>query len=203
VQDVLEIYRIGEGLPTNYWSKDQILLKKQELAQDIAYNRALKRMAQNLKTFRNNLNSKFVIKSEITDAGTLSYFALEPIKTNSLPSLYTDVENENLFVGVNELHVPQSINKELVKLYNSLTILSNFLTVETSNEDGLEGCPEPFCWSWKATSCYNLKLPIIRICGVNPITYDELKFNFPVNYAPSKVWGNATSDCCKDYKYES
>jgi hypothetical protein len=198
-QDILEIFKIGEGLPTHYWSKDQILVKRQEMAQDTVYNRALKRMAQNMKTFRDNMNSKFVIKTEITDIGAISYFTLEPIAANSLPVLDTDVENETLFVGVNELHIPQSINKELIKLYNSLNILSDILTVTNTGSDTTEGCPEAFCWSWKATSCYNLKLPLIRVCGINPITYDELKFNFPVNYAPSKIWGRATSDCCKDF----
>jgi hypothetical protein len=59
-------------------------------------------------------------------------------------------------------------------------------------------CPEPFCWSWKALSNFNLKTPSVRICGVNPITYSELDSKFPVSYAPSKQWKNAISDCCKE-----
>jgi hypothetical protein len=199
-QDILDIFRIGSGLPSAYWSKDQILVERKEMAQDFVYNRALKRIAQNIKTFRNNLNSKFVIVSESTDLGILYYFTLKPINASQLPSLDTDVEAENLFVGTNELHIPQSLNKELIKLYNSLTYLTSFLNVKDdrlNNEDGTL-CSEPFCWSWKSTSCYGLKLPAIRVCNVNPITYDELKASFSINYAPTKSWGSAISKCCKD-----
>jgi len=56
-------------------------------------------------------------------------------------------------------------------------------------------------------SCYNLTLPVIRICNVNPITYAELQSNFPSSYSFSSTqqltntWGDATSDCCSNVFY--
>lgn len=199
-QDILEIFRVGKGLPTKYWTKEQILVGREEMAQDIVYNRALKRLAQNIKTFRNSLDSKFVITSELTDIGLTYYFTLKPIDESQRPTLNTDVENENLSVGVNELHIPQTLNKELIKLYNSLDNMTSFLNVKDIREEESNDplCSEPFCWSWKATSCYSLKLPMIKVCNINPITYDELKSRFTVNYAPTKSWGLAVSNCCKD-----
>ena len=60
-------------------------------------------------------------------------------------------------------------------------------------------CNGDFCWSWKAMSCYDLSLPLIRLCNINPITYSELMSTFPVNYAPTKQWKDATSNCCNEY----
>ena len=204
IQDVVSLFKIGEGLPSSLWSKDQVLLSKPEMASDLNYNKSFQRMTQNLKTFRSKLISKFVKATEYTKIGVISYYALSPVAYNSLPVLLSDVENENIGVGVNELHIPQVLNREFAKLHSSIEILRAFLNISDItlpnvriDDSGVSvSCSEPFCWSWKALSCNSLTLPAIRICNVNPITYTELHSNFPIGYAPSTLWDSASASCC-------
>jgi hypothetical protein len=90
----------------------------------------------------------------------------------------------------------------LKKIYDALVILKDYLTVSDIRvQAGVnKGCFSPFCWSWRAMSCYNLSLPVIRICNVNPITYIELEENFPIKYAPTTLWGSACALCCKEFR---
>jgi hypothetical protein len=201
IQDLIQLYRIGDGLEQRYWSLDQLLLNRNEFADDTNYNRCMIRLVQNIKNFRNIFNSKFVVATEQLPSGTVSYFTLVPISTDELPSFSNDIENENIGVGVNELHVPPVLNREFKKIYESLDILREYLTVSDIRiQSGLnKGCFSPFCWSWRAMSCYNLSLPVIRICNINPITYIELEKDFPVKYAPTTIWGEASASCCKDF----
>jgi hypothetical protein len=204
-QDFVQLFKIGDGLDSKYWTLDQILLKKEEFATDINYNLALNRTAQNLKTFRNSLNAKFVLVTEQTARGSATYFTLVPILKEDNVKFETDVENEKLKIGVNEFYVPSVANRELKKLYDSQIKLRENLDVSfsdssTSNLDGEKSkCGGDFCWSWKAMSCYDLSLPLIRLCNINPITYAELMNTFPVNYAPTKQWKDASSNCCNEY----
>ena len=204
-QDFVQLFKIGDGLDSKYWSLDQILLKKEEFATDINYNLALNRTAQNLKTFRNSLNGKFVLVSEQTARGTATYFSLIPILKEDNVKFGSDVENEKLKIGVNEFYIPDVVNRELKKLHDSQISLRENLDVSfsdssSSNLDGEKSkCGGDFCWSWKAMSCYDLSLPLIRLCNINPITYAELMSTFPVNYAPTKQWKDATSNCCNEY----
>lgn len=196
-QDVLEIFRLGEGLPYEYWDLSQLQVSDKEFNTDLIYNRALIRITQNIKSFRNTLNAKFIIVTEHTNLGVVKYLSWTPISTSELPVFSDDIENEKLGIGVNELHVPQVINKELKKIYDALNILVEFLNIKavTLNSD----CKNGFCWSWNAMSCYNLSFPVIKNCSVNPITYAELSSSFNLNsYAPSKTWGEATSICCQN-----
>ncbi len=203
IQDIIQYFRIGDGLEQNFWTKDQIILNREEFAQDISYNKALVKMAQNIKSFRDIINSKFVVATEQLPSGSVSYFTLVPIDGNLNRPTFSDfIENENLGVGVNEFHIPQVLNRELKKIYDALVLLKDYLAVsDVRVQAGVnKGCFSPFCWSWRAMSCYNLSLPVIRICNVNPITYVELENNFPIKYAPSTLWGTASSLCCKDFK---
>jgi hypothetical protein len=204
-QDFVDLFKIGDGLDSKYWSLDQILLKKEEFATDINYNLALNRTAQNLKTFRNSLNGKFVLVSEQTARGSATYFSLIPILKEDNVKFGSDVENEQLKIGVNEFYIPDVVNREFKKLHDSQISLRENLDVSfsdssSSNLDGEKSkCGGDFCWSWKAMSCYDLSLPLIRLCNINPITYAELMNTFPVNYAPKKLWKDATSNCCNEY----
>ena len=198
-QDVLEIFKLGNGLPSKTWSLDQLKVKPNEFTLDLNYNRSLIRMTQNVKTFRDTLNAKFIIASEQTKYGLITYFSWLPIDvTKDLPKLNTDVENEALGVGINELHVPSVFNRELEKIYNSIELLKKFLEIETVavNVGNNNNCADQFCWSWNAMASFELTLPFIRTCNINPITYSELQSNFPAKYAPTKTWGEAISKCC-------
>lgn len=201
IQDLIQFFRIGDGLEQRYWSLNQLLLDKNNFAEDLNYNRCLTRLTQNIKNFRDIFNSKFVVATEQLPSGTVSYFTLTPISTDEVPSFSEDIENENIGVGVNELHVPPVLNREFKKIYEALDVLREYLTVSDIRvQSGLnKGCFSPFCWSWKAMSCYNLSLPVIRICNINPITYIELEKDFPVKYAPTTTWGKASATCCKDF----
>jgi hypothetical protein len=199
VQDVLELYSVGSGVPTEYWSNDQLMVSRDEFSSDLNYNRSLVRLAQNLKTFRSSLNARLVLATEQTATNIITYFAIAPLSVSELPTFDNSIEMENIGVGVNELHVPQTLNKELVKFYEAVLSLTSLLNITNYNVNGnANGCSSQFCWSWKATSCYSLTLPAVRICSVNPITYAELEANFPVSYAPTKVWSEALSTCCSN-----
>jgi hypothetical protein len=202
VQDVLEIHKIGSGLNINYWTKDQLTIGRDEFASDINYNRSLVRIGQNIKSFRDSMNAKLVLATEQTTTNVVTYFTSVPISNKELPVFDGYVESDSSFVGVNELHTPQTINKMLINLYGATTAMKSFLDITTfnvnNNSNNQGTCTNQFCWSWKAMSCYNLSLPAIRICNINPITYAELEANFPVSYAPSKTWVSANSDCCNN-----
>jgi DNA-binding beta-propeller fold protein YncE len=204
-QEVTDILRTGEGLDINYWSLNQILLKKDEMVQDLVLNRSLSRISQNIINFRNSLESKLEISRELTPAGEVSYFRLYPVKANTRPNLGKEIENNEIAVGVNELHVPSVINREFQKIYDALLKIKKFLDIEiitTESEIGrnLEKCKSPFCWSWKAMSTYNVKKPIIRTCNINPVSFRELRRNFPTTYVQTKSWDDATSPCCSNVK---
>ena len=114
------------------------------------------------------------------------------------------MENNLIAVGVNELHTPAVINRELKKLYDALIKLKKFLDVETTTTESefgrsIDKCPESFCWSWKAMSIYNVQKPIIRTCNINPISFRELQRKFTnTDYVKTKTWGEATSNCCSN-----
>ena len=198
--DIVEMFGIGDGLSKTGWSLDKLELTSNEFASDVNYNRCLQRLVNNIKKFRDTIDSKFVLATESTSSGTVTYFAKQPIKVSERPIFSDDVENGGVKIGINELHIPQVFNREFSKIYDALEILRSFLDITTVNASTTNGCQGVFCWSWKAMSCYNLSLPVIKLCNINPITFAELKNSFGVNYAPSKSWGKAISDCCDGIK---
>lgn len=211
-QEITDILETGEGIEKKYWSLDQILIKPDELNQDIVINRVFSRLINNIINFKNSLESKLDLTSESTSAGIITYFRLTPIKVEQRPYLGFDIESNNVYVGVNELHNPSVINRELEKIYNSLILLKQFLdinVVSISSETGreIDKCLSPFCWSWKAMSTYNITKPMIRACNINPISFKELRREFPTDYPTiidknnkkviSKTWFYAKSSCCE------
>ena len=201
IQDVLTIHTVGEGLPLEYWSKDQLMLGRDEFAYDFNYNRSLLRLTQNIKMFRSSLNAKLVLTTEQSPTSVVTYFSIVPLSTDQLPLFDDSIENESIGVGTNELHTPQTINKELMKLYQAISDLKDLMDIREYNTatNTKQGCNSGFCWSWKALSCFNLTLPIIKICSINPITYAELETGFPETFAPTNTWAAATSKCCNKY----
>jgi hypothetical protein len=201
-QDVLEVFKLGDGLPYQYWTKDQLKVFKNEFTSDLIYNRSLVRMAQNIKTFRDTLNAKFVVANEHLQGNIVTYFTYIPINVSERPIFSDDIEKETISVGVNELHIPPVLNKELEKLYIALQQLNSFLSIENYTIKNTD-CVDTFCWSWNATSCYNLTLPLIKTCKVNPVSFYELALNETgyINYAKAAYgtisWADATSKCCQ------
>ena len=128
-------------------------LDRNELAVDINYNKSLQRLLQNIKTFRNNINAKFVKIPEQTSLGVVTYYALSPVSIDSLPVFSSDVENELVGVGVNELHIPQVLNREITKLFKALDLLRDYLKVTTEGVPNAKiettgisvVCQQPFC----------------------------------------------------------
>lgn len=200
-QDIVTLFKVGQGLPYNFWSRSQCLVYDDELVQDVVYNRSLTRLVQNIKGFRDIFDSRFVIATEQTSYGTVRYFTKTPISVSTRPVFSNDIENENVQVGTNEFNIPQVLNREIVKIYEAFSYLATFLSITDIRvlQDVNAGCSDPFCWSWKAMSCYNLSLPVIRICNINPITYAELESSYPIDYiyAPTNNWGLATAACCE------
>ena len=198
INEIVKYYGIGEGLSKSYWKKGDLLLNSDEFASDLNYNRSLLRICQNIKKYRDYLDSKFTITTEYVRGKLITFYTKQPIPTSELPYFDIDVETENIKVGINELHIPQVFNREFKKLYNALNTLNDFLSIKTEDVVRIQRdtCDSPFCWSWKAMASYNLSLPAIKICNINPITYKELKQNFPVMYAPTKKWESANSKCC-------
>jgi hypothetical protein len=89
-------------------------------------------------------------------------------------------------------------NKELKKLYDGLLELADFLSIK-NYEVPNDNCFDNFCWSWDSTSCYQLKLPVLKTCDINPISFTELKVSSlgsNMAYAPASTWEKATSKCC-------
>ena len=198
--DIVKMFGIGEGLSQNRWTMNEVELTSNEFASDVNYNRCLQRVVDNIKMFRDTLDSKFVLATESTNSGTITYFAKQPIKVSERPIFSNDLENDKVKIGINELHIPQIFNREFLKIYDALEILRSFLDIKTVNASTSDGCQGAFCWSWKAMSCYDLSLPVIKLCNINPITFAELKTSFGVDYAPTKTWGSAIANCCTGTK---
>lgn len=198
--EIVQNFGIGDGLSEIKWKLDDILLNSNEFATDLNYNRSLQRMVSNIKQLRNTIDSKFVLVDEATSSGNVTYFAKSPIKISERPVFSNDIETDNVKIGINEYHIPQVFNREFEKIYTSLELLKSFFDIGTINASVENGCQGVFCWSWKAMSCYNLSLPVIKLCNINPITFVELEKSFGINYAPSKEWGNAKSSCCSNVK---
>ena len=196
IQDILSVFRLGDGLPYNYWDLNQLKVDKNEFVNDLNYNRSLTRMAQNIISFRDTLNSKFVIATENKNNNVIAYFSYVPVSEK--PDLNDDVSELNIGVGVNELHLPIVFNRELKKLYYGLIQLMDFLSIKNYTVPNSD-CFESFCWSWDATSCYQLKLPVLKTCDINPISYQEIQvsaLNKNMAYAPTTTWQGAVSKCC-------
>ena len=200
IQDLVEIFKIGSGAPLSYWSADQLKIGSSEFATDVNYNRSLVRVAQNLKTFRDSLNSKFVLATEQTNTGLVTYFSMQPINISERPVFDSLIETEGLYVGINEFHIPQVLNRELTRLYTALISLKNILDITNiGNISSTDACQGVFCWSWVALGTSLLALPAIKICNINPVSYAELTSTFELTPAPTKDWEHATSDCCSKY----
>lgn len=196
IQDILQVYRLGEGLPQKYWDLNQLKVNKNEFASDINYNRSLLRIAQNIISFRNTLNARFIIATENIKNNTITYFSYLPVEER--PEILQDILDLNVGVGVNELHIPIVFNKEIKKLHFSLQQLANFLSIKNYVVQNSE-CIDSFCWSWNSTSCYELKLPVLKTCTINPISYQEIVIGSQgfMKYAPTFTWEKAISKCCK------
>lgn len=204
-QEITDIVITGEGLDTEYWTDDQVLVKPDEMVQDLVINRVFSRLCQNIVTFKNSLESKLELTEESTPAGIITYFRSYPVSSNERPNLGYDVENNTVEVGVNEIHSPSVLNREFKKIYDSLLQIKYFLDIETKTAESeigknLDKCNSAFCWSWKAMSTYNLKRPMIRTCNINPISFRELTTSFTSTYTQTKNWSNATSSCCSNVK---
>jgi hypothetical protein len=200
-QDILEIFRLGNGIPYKYWTPEQLSVQSNEFSSDFNYNRSLNRISENVIQFKNTLNSKFVIVNENTAIGTLKYFSWVPVTYKDLPTLDFALDDTyptyKIGIGVNELHSPQVINRELGKIYNSINSVKNFLNIENYDITNSE-CLSSFCWSWKSTSCYNYNIPILKTCNINPISLYELSSNMLAGYGSTlnKTWESAISNCC-------
>jgi len=101
-------------------------------------------------------------------------------------------------VGANEFTITQVLNRNIEKIYNCISSLAYFVKASyLTQEEGESNCDERFSWSWKSTNCNDIKLPILRACNINPISYIELKAEFANNsYAPGIKWTDAFSKNC-------
>jgi hypothetical protein len=195
-QDILQIFKLNQGLPQRYWSKKQLSVDKNEFIADYVYNRSFAMIHQNILNFRDSLNAQFVIANEYLQNNSVSYFSYIPVFAPV--SLPIDNITNNDLIGVNELNIPSILNRRLKAYYDSLLILADFLSIKNyivKNED----CDDGFCWSWDATSCYKLKLPVLKTCTINPISYEELNASQvgTISYVKQFTWEQAKSKCCK------
>ena len=197
IQDILKTHEVGRGLQKKYWSNDQLTIKRDEFASDTNYNRCLIRLAQNIKTFRNSINYKLSIVTEQIATDVVSYLATVPLDFDDLPVFSYKIENETLGVGINELHTPQVINRELDILIDAMNSLKYVFDIQPQTVD-TQGCTNQFCWSWNSTTCYKFSFPSIKLCNINPITYQELYDKYPLINTPSSKWEDTVSSCCEN-----
>ncbi len=205
LEDHPTFYTIGDGSYSNSWSLSSLSVKSDQFSTALNYNQSFSRFVQNLKDFRRTINARFALVTErATNGVTYVYFALNPIIGSKLQQLLTlgeAVEANQVLVGENELHTAQTLNRPLTQLFNGLEELRSFLSIEPIDINGLQTCAEPFCWSWKSMSLADLSLPVIFICGTNPISFEELMSNFPFNNGlNTTLWRNASSQCCLSTK---
>lgn len=199
-QDTVSFFSVLNN-DTTSWSLSTLMLDPEDFATALNYNRSLQRIIYNIKDFRQRLNSQFSLVSEQSTDGTVySYFAISPIlghSLNTLVSFDSLIEQNQVLIGENEFHIPQVINRTLSQIYQALIVLKEFLDIQQQSVNALETCGEPFCWSWKAMSFERLSLPVIKFCGINPVSFEELMSNYPIsNGVSTTLWNQASASCC-------
>lgn len=188
---------INKNFDSLYWQESDLLVDENEFVQDWGTNKSLLRVAHNAEIFRKSLHSRFGLTTVYSAIASLVYYTAVPI--SNAESIFCGQALENIGVGANELTLTQVLNRNIEKIYRCIESLSVY--VKASYIIGTEGgdnCNGMFCWSWKSTSCFNVKLPVLRVCNINPITFKELKSDFTDTYAPSILWRDAFNECCSD-----
>jgi hypothetical protein len=107
------------------YSKDDILVKKEEYNQSWVYGKSLKKLVKNYDLLKNNVSYKFVI--EYDSEGALKYLGrIYNTEVLDYPKLNYDVSH---IVGVNENFQATVINREFDKIYNlGKLLLDNVLS---------------------------------------------------------------------------
>jgi len=203
VQDFVETFKIGQAYNKFYWPLDKLLLDPKEFASDVPYNRCISRLIQNIKNFRDSIDHNIVEIKETLNGGVVTYLTLAPIN-NDLPlRLHPLLEENELKLGVNDFHVPQIFNSILRPIHGSLQKLSEFLDIkpleqytitQSISSDNLYSPCQEFCWSWKAMSYMSSGSQVVKVCGYNPVSWQELKSDVATN---PKSWNMAISPCCE------
>lgn len=194
--DVVEDFSIINSNYSNLmWKPEELTVSEGEFIQDWSVNRVLNRVASNVEAFRMSLHSRYGITTAYSSIESITYYTAIPISSASTP--YCGKVLEDVTVGANELVLTQVINRNIEKIYNCIQSLVPYVNATyLTKEQGGSNCDNTFCWSWKSTSCFNISLPVLRICNINPITFSELTSDFTNSYAPSKKWKDAFSECC-------
>lgn len=102
--DIMTLKRIKGGLPSTYWSLDDIYIHKEEYIQNWVYTKAFQRMWDNIELFRNTL--------QYTDEGCTAY--RPPIHAKN-----------KMIVGQNEIVTASTINRVLGYLWDNFSTLLN------------------------------------------------------------------------------
>lgn len=194
--DIVEDFSIINPNYSNLlWSKEELKVNQDEFIQDWSINRVLNRIASNVEVFRTHLHSRYGLTTVYSPIESLTYYTAIPI--NSADTAFCGRALEDITVGANELVLTQVLNRSIEKIYNCINSLASFVNATyLTKEEGGNNCDDTFCWSWKNTSCFNISLPVLRVCSINPITFAELRSDFTNSYAPSSKWKDAFSDCC-------
>lgn len=188
---------INSNFDSLYWKKEELLLDKNEFVQDWGTNKSLLRIAHNIEVFRKSLHSRFGLTTVYSAIASLVYYTAVPIA--NAETIFCGHALDNIGVGANELTLTQVLNRNIEKIYNCINSLTKYVEASYIIEaEGGDNCSDTFCWSWKNTSCFNVKLPVLRVCNINPISFKELKTEFINTYAPSIIWKDAFNECCID-----
>lgn len=107
------------------YSKDEILIKKQEYNQSWVYSKNIRKLAKNYDTLKNNVAYKFV--TEYDSKGLLKYVG-KIYNTDVLN--YPQIDYDEFYcIGVNENFQASVINREFDKIYDlSKSLLYNVLS---------------------------------------------------------------------------
>lgn len=198
--DIVEDFSIiNENYNSLYWTKDDLIIKEDEFVQDWVYNRCLKRVAHNVDIFRKSIHSQFSAKTIYSPTETTTYYTATPISepiTDSCSNLINEVG-----IGANEFTTTQILNRNIEKVYNCILSLKIFIKASFITSEGENSCNDQFSWSWKDTKCTGIKMPMVRACNINPVSFVELKSDFTnQNYVPSSRWVDAFSSNCTGFR---
>lgn len=173
------------------WSEEDMYIKEEEYSQDWIFNRSLNRIINNINLTRKSIHSQFNVISLYTANNIIKYYSTSPITSTETTECLSLSSISG--VGANEIVLSQVLNNSLEKIYHCINSLVQYITVKYSTDNV---CEDNFCWSWKSTACSTVKLPSLRLCGINPISFAELTETFDNKYIKNKKWIDAYGDCC-------
>lgn len=116
----------SENFYTNYFTLSSIVVLPQEIVNNITFNKTIKKLIYNHYSFFENLNKKIYSFYKVRNTTSL-YATLCGVRPHQFDRPTELLEDNNMYIGVNEPLLTDVINRPLTLLYNQQKALFNLI----------------------------------------------------------------------------